>query len=98
MAKKQVEITLYTCDHVDPEGNKCTNDGPRDSIESCHICKKDLCSSHIQTMTVSSKQFRQSIVYYICYEHKQEFINRLIEKFGDTRPVAQTGYGVTLKR
>jgi hypothetical protein len=41
---------------------------------------------------------RDHFTYYFCPDHTDEFMDTLSKKYGDTRPIPQTGYGVTLPR
>lgn len=91
MAKKTIQIDIFICDHVDEEGNECENEGERNAIKQCAMCQKDLCSRHYEYLSVTSKTNRVSLSYYFCFDHAEEFMNTLIDTFGDTRPVAYAG-------
>ncbi|GBD39408.1 MAG: hypothetical protein KatS3mg078_1945 [Deltaproteobacteria bacterium] len=91
MSKKTVTIEVFECDYVDENGVRCTNEGQRQAIKECAMCKKDLCSRHYEMISISSIGGRTSLTYFFCPEHAEEFINTLIKTFGDTRPVAYAG-------
>lgn len=91
MSKKTVTIEVFECDYVDENGVRCTNEGQRQAIKECAMCKKDLCSRHYEMISISSTGGRTSLTYFFCPEHAEEFINTLIKTFGDTRPVAYAG-------
>lgn len=96
MSKKTIRIELFQCDHVDENGERCGRDGDREAIKSCGICGKDLCITHYELSTVTVQGTRDYFTYYFCPHHTDEFLETLALKFGNTRPVPQTGYGVTL--
>ncbi len=95
---KIIERELFQCDHNDEDGERCTREGSRDVIQTCGLCGKDLCAGHYEITTVTLQGTRDHFTYYFCTNHTDEFIESLVEKFGDTRPLPQTGYGVTLNR
>jgi hypothetical protein len=96
MSKKTIDVEMFQCDFVDEDGDRCEREGDREAIKSCGICRKDLCTSHAELTTISLQGTRDHFTYYFCEEHTDQFIEALVERFGDTRPVPQTGYGVTL--
>lgn len=91
MSKKTITIEVYQCDHVDENGIRCTNEGERQAIKQCAMCKKDLCSRHYEFWQVTSAPGRTSLSYHFCPEHAEEFIKTLVNTLGDTRPVAYAG-------
>ncbi len=91
MAKRTVTIEVFQCDYVDEKGVPCTNDGSRQAIKECAVCKKDLCSRHYEMFSLSNTSGRTSLTYFFCQEHAEEFINTLIKTLGDTRPVPYAG-------
>jgi len=96
MSKRDVEIELIQCDHVDAQGTRCTGDGDAEAIKTCGVCGKDLCITHYELTTVTIQGTRDHFTYYFCEIHTDEFMQTLVDKFGDTRPIPQTGYGLTL--
>jgi hypothetical protein len=94
MAKKTVTIEVFQCDQIDEKG-ACTNDGSRQAIKECAVCKKDLCSRHYETFSLSKLSSPTgsgvSLTYFFCWEHAEEFVNTLIKTLGDTRPVSYGG-------
>ena len=97
MSKRDVQVELIQCDHVDDQGGRCTSDGNDVTIKTCGICGKDLCITHYELTTVTVQGTRDHFTYYFCQNHTDEFMQSLVDKFGDTRPVPQTGYGVNLR-
>jgi len=91
MAKKTVTIEVFECDHVDGNGVPCANEGGRQAIRECALCKKDFCSRHYEMLSVSTTGGRTYLTYFFCPEHAEEFVNTLIKTFGDTRPVPYAG-------
>jgi len=96
MSKREIEIEVLQCDHVDEDGERCDNEGDNQAIKVCGLCQKDLCITHYELTTVTIRGTRDHFTYYFCPHHNDEFMDTLVEKFGDTRPVPQTGYGLTL--
>lgn len=96
MSKITITRELYQCDHMDHDGDRCPREGDREAIKTCGICKKDLCITHYELTTVTVQGTRDHFTYYFCVHHTDEFMATLAGKFGDTRPIPQTGYGVTL--
>jgi len=47
--------------------------------------------------TTSAMNIRiySKILFYFCSLHTDEFMETLVEKFGDTKPVPRAGYGIT---
>ena len=91
MSKKTITIEMYQCDHVLEDGTRCENEGERQGIKSCALCQKDLCGRHYEQITVSSRGGRDTLTYHFCDDHTQEFMDTLINTFGDTRPVSYGG-------
>ena len=96
MSRKTIQREVYQCDHIDEEGERCDREGDKEAIKTCGICRKDLCITHSELTTVTVQGTRDHFTYYFCMNHTDEFMENLINKFGDTRPIPQTGYGVTL--
>ena len=96
MSKREIEVETYVCDHVEEDGEKCETSGDREAIKECSLCGSDNCITHYEVTTVTIQSTREQFTYFLCAEHTDEFRNILIDKFGDTSPVAQEGYGVTL--
>ena len=96
MSKREIKVDIYVCDHVDKDGVQCQSRGDREAIKECGVCGNDICITHYELSTVTIKGTREHFAYYFCEEHTDEFRQILIDKFGDTSPVPQTGYGVTL--
>lgn len=96
MSTRLTTRELFQCDHTDENGVRCESEGNRDAIKSCGICRNDLCITHYELTTVTMQGTRDHFTYYFCINHTDEFMENLVNKFGDTRPVPQTGYGVTL--
>jgi len=65
------------------------------AIKECSVCKKDLCSRHYETFSLSrlssSNSAGTSLTYFFCWEHAEEFIDTLVKTLGDTRPVPYGG-------
>lgn len=91
MAKKTVSIEVFECDHVDENGARCANEGPRQAIKECALCRKDLCSRHYETLSVTRMGGTTALTYFFCSEHADEFLNTLVKTFGDTRPIPYAG-------
>jgi hypothetical protein len=98
MSTKLIKRELFQCDYVGENGERCDKEGNRDAIKTCCICGKDLCITHYELTTVTVQGTRDHFTYYFCVHHTDEFLDTLARKYGDTRPVPQTGYGVTLSR
>ena len=96
MSKREIEREVLQCDYVDEDGNRCVNEGDEQAIHVCGVCHKDLCITHYDLTTVTVQGTRDHFTYYFCPSHNDQFMETLVEKFGDSRPVAQTGYGITL--
>lgn len=94
MAKKIVEVEVLLCDHVDDKG-ACNGEGSRQAIKECAVCGKDLCSKHYQTFTISSLSSPSgagvSLIYFLCWQHAEEFVSTVIQTLGDARPVPYGG-------
>ena len=91
MSKKTITVEMYQCDHVLEDGTRCESEGERQGIKSCALCQKDLCGRHYEQITVSSHGGRDTLTYHFCDDHTQEFMDTLINTFGDTRPVSYGG-------
>jgi len=91
MSSKTITVEIFQCDHVSDDGERCASEGERITIKTCALCQKDLCSRHYEQISVSSRGGRESLTYHFCDEHTQEFMDTLINTFGDTRPVAYAG-------
>ena len=98
MSKTEIEIELFVCDHVGEDGEKCESSGDREAIKECGVCGNDICITHYDLSTVTISGTREHFTYYFCEEHTDEFRQILIDKFGDTSPLPQEGYGVTVSR
>lgn len=90
MSKRTVKIDLFQCDYTDKDGDRCDMEGERQQIRQCALCNKDLCSRHFQTLAVSNNNMRY-LTYFFCEEHSEEFLNTLINTFGDTSPIEGGG-------
>jgi hypothetical protein len=94
MAKKIVEVEVVVCDHVDDKG-ACSSEGTRQAIKECAVCKKDLCSRHYQSFSISSLSSPVgagvSLTYFLCWQHAEEFVKTVIQTLGDARPVPYGG-------
>lgn len=93
MSKREIELEILQCDHEDENGERCPREGDSQAIKVCGICHKDLCSRHYELTTVTIQGTRDHFTYYFCPHHNDEFLNTLVDKFGDTRPIPQKGYG-----
>lgn len=98
MSIKLIKRELFQCDQADESGERCEREGNRDAIKECGLCGKDICITHYELVTVSLQATRDHFTYYFCVDHTDEFLETLAKKYGDTRPIPQTGYGVTLPR
>jgi hypothetical protein len=96
MSKREIQVDIYECDHVDDNGERCGTQGDREAIKECGVCGNDICITHYELSTVTVRSTREHFTYYFCKEHTDQFRQVLMDKFGDTSPVPQTGYGVTL--
>ncbi|MEM7007921.1 MAG: hypothetical protein AAF462_02185 [Thermodesulfobacteriota bacterium] len=93
---REIEVEIFQCDHIDEDGQRCSTQGDEQAIKVCGICHNDLCITHYELTTVTVQGTRDHFTYYFCPQHNDEFMETLVEKFGDTRPVPQTGYGMTV--
>lgn len=93
MSTREIEREVYHCDHVDESGNHCSREGDREAIKICGVCHKDLCITHYELTTVTIQGTRDHFTYYFCPHHNDEFMEILVSKFGNTRPIPQQGYG-----
>jgi len=96
MSKWEKEVEVFQCDHIDEDGVRCKREDDREAIKECSLCHRDICITHYELTTVTIQATRDHFTYYFCPHHNYEFMKTLIEKFGDTGPVPQTGYGITL--
>jgi len=91
MSKKTITVDIFQCDDVEGNGSRCTNQGERQAIKECSMCKKDLCSRHYQMLSINKMGGVTALSYFFCAEHAEEFINTLIKTFGDTGPIPYAG-------
>ncbi|GJM14695.1 MAG: hypothetical protein DHS20C13_00220 [Thermodesulfobacteriota bacterium] len=96
MSKREIELEILQCDHEDENGERCTSEGDDQAIKVCSICNKDLCITHYDLTTVTIQSTRDHFTYYFCPHHNDEFLKTLVDKFGDTRPIPGSGYGLVL--
>ena len=90
MSKKTIEVEIYQCDNTDESGEKCDLEGERNSIKECAKCGMDLCSRHYQFLTVT-RHGANILSYHFCHDHANEFVDALIERYGDSRSVPYAG-------
>ena len=90
MSKTTITVEIFQCDYTNESDERCALQGERSSIKECVKCGMDLCSRHYQFLTVN-RHGGNILSYYFCHEHANEFIDTLIESFGDTRPVSYAG-------
>jgi len=95
MSKREIKVEVLQCDQKDNDGERCKNEGVREAIKECGICHKDICITHYELTTVTIQGTRDHFTYYFCSLHTDEFMETLVEKFGDTKPVPRAGYGIT---
>ncbi|MEX0998838.1 MAG: hypothetical protein WD000_02600 [Thermodesulfobacteriota bacterium] len=93
MSKREIELEIFQCDYEDENGESCPRQGDTQAIKACSICHKDLCITHYELTTVTIQGTRDHFTYYFCPHHNDEFLDTLVDKFGDTRPIPQKGYG-----
>ncbi|MFA9407862.1 MAG: hypothetical protein ACERKJ_03400 [Candidatus Dadabacteria bacterium] len=93
MSKREIELEILQCDHEDENGERCPREGDSQAIKVCGICHKDLCITHYELTTATIQGTRDHFTYYFCPHHNDEFLNTLVDKFGDTRPIPRKGYG-----
>lgn len=108
MSKKEIELEVFQCDQEAEDGKRCTNEGDRESVKSCHVCHNDLCRTHCHITTVvflrAGGQFTRGLLqgrrlrflYYFCSHHSDEFMNTVTEKFGEGEYVPNIGDGTSL--
>lgn len=108
MSKKEIKLELYQCDHTGADGQRCENQGSREDMKSCHVCRKDLCKEHCEITTVvfigdgdaiSNNLLRGNRVrflYYFCEEHYREFRSTVIERYGEGEVIPNIGDGTYL--
>ena len=94
MSKTEIQREVFQCDHSDNNGDQCIKEGDREAIKYCSICSKDLCITHYDLTTVTIQGTRDHFTYYFCPHHNDQFMDTLVKKFGDTRPLSQKGYGL----
>jgi hypothetical protein len=108
MSKREIELEVYQCDHEGENGERCTNEGNRDALQSCHVCHQDLCKEHCEITTVvfigdgdliSNNLLRGSrlrFLYYFCDRHYQEFRNTVTDRYGEGEVIPNIGDGTYL--
>lgn len=108
MSKREVELVLYQCDHTGTDGERCTNEGDREEMQSCHVCHKDLCSHHCEITTVTFigdgdhisigllRGNRLRFLYYFCEEHYKEFRDTVVDRYGEGEVIPNIGDGTYL--
>ena len=108
MSKKEIQLEVFQCDHEAEDGKRCESEGNRDDVKSCHVCHKDLCKTHCHITTVvflrAGGQItgnllqgtRLRFLYYFCSHHSDEFLNSVVEKFGEAESVPNIGDGTHL--
>ena len=90
MSMRTVKVEMFQCDYVDKNGERCDTEGERLQIRECALCHMDLCSRHYQTLSVSNNNVRY-LTYFFCENHSDEFVNTLMQTFGDVSPVETGG-------
>ena len=99
MSKKTIELEVIQCDFKDENGHLCTKEGPRESMRTCRVCGIDVCENHSDLTTVTSRVIDLLVagqtrdVYYFCFEHMDDLVKLVIEKFGDDYEVPPSHYG-----
>jgi hypothetical protein len=99
LSKTTIEIEVIQCDHVDETGQRCTKEGPRESIGSCRVCGIDVCDNHSDLTSVTSRVLDMLVagqtrdVYCFCIEHMDDLVKLVIEKFGDRYEIPPSYYG-----
>ena len=101
MSKKTIELEVIQCDYKDENGNRCANEGDRDSIRICCVCGIDVCSTHSDLSTVTARVLKNDLlvvgqhryVYSFCANHIDDLKKLIIEKFGDRYEVGSNVYG-----
>lgn len=96
MSKTEIKREVYQCDHSEHNGDQCSVEGDREAIKACGVCNRDLCITHYELTTVTIQGTRDHFTYYFCPNHNDEFMDTLVKKFGDTKPIPQTGYGLNM--
>ena len=108
MSKREVQLELYQCDHTDANGERCTNEGDREELKSCHVCRQDLCMEHCEITTISfltvGDRFSNNLLqgsrlrflYYFCEQHYKEFRGTVVERYGEGEVIPNIGDGTYL--
>ena len=101
MSKRTIELEIVQCDYKDESGLRCTREGSRESIGQCCICGIDVCGSHSDLTSVTSRVLNNSMLvagqhrytFNFCIEHMDDLMNMVIEKFGDKYEIPPSYYG-----
>lgn len=108
MSKREIKLDVFQCDYKDESGGRCTFEGDRDALKSCHVCHQDLCHDHCVITTVVfikiGDQFttgllqgtRLRFIYYFCERHLEVFRNTVTKKYGEGEIIPNIGDGTTL--
>lgn len=107
MSKRTIKLEIIQCDYVDEDSKRCTNDGNKDAMKSCHVCHKDLCKTHCQVTTVVFLQAGGSVsslfhghrlrfIYYFCEEHSDQLKNTVNKLYGGGMYMPNVGDGTYL--
>lgn len=108
MSTNKIQLEVFQCDHTDEDGTRCKSEGNRDDVKNCHVCHKDLCKTHCHITTVVFLQAggqitgnllqgtRLRFLYYFCDQHSDEFMDTVVDKFGEGEVVPNIGDGCTL--
>ncbi|MEM7007920.1 MAG: hypothetical protein AAF462_02180 [Thermodesulfobacteriota bacterium] len=100
MSRKEIKITVIQCDHTHEDGTRCEVQGQREAIRICCVCGKDFCETHSDLNTVTStvvsngklQAGRHRYLYSFCKEHTDQFVEMIIEKFGNNYEVPATNF------
>ena len=101
MSKQTIELEVIQCDYVDENGDRCANEGNRESVQICCVCGIDVCESHCDLSIVTSRVLDNKMfvpgqhrhVYPLCAEHVDNLMNLIVEKFGDKYEIPPSHYG-----
>lgn len=99
MSKTTIELEVIQCDYKDENGQRCTKEGPRKSMRICCVCGIDVCENHSDLTSVTSRVLDFLVagqtrdVYPFCFEHMDDLIKLVIEKFGDKYEIPPSYYG-----
>lgn len=108
MSKREIELEVYQCDHENGQGKRCVNEGNREEMRECHVCRQDLCKEHCEITTISFlavgdqisnnllRGSRLRFLYYFCDQHYQEFRKIVIERYGEGEVIPGIGDGTYL--